>query len=153
MVSTGLDKPSQFYRSLRIRLVLIKAREGITWREEEASFCFPLHACAIVLEISPFAPTKTGPCFVGNLSWRLNQLKFKIISRPYNTSQPIAVIKKRHPMAGILVGQTNLRIDSLKNKGIYVVNSNKIKQRRPLSPETHQTGFKSRKSGLIKTFM
>ena len=56
-------------------------------------------------------------------------------------------------MAGILVGQTNLRIDSLKNKGIYVVNSNKIKQRRPLSPETHQTGFKSRKSGLIKPFM
>ena len=51
-------------------------------------------------------------------------------------------------MAGILVGQTNLRTDSLKNKGIYVVNSNKIKQRRPLSPETHQTGFKSRKSGL-----
>lgn len=56
-------------------------------------------------------------------------------------------------MAGISVGQTNLRIDSLKNKGIYVVNSNKIKQRRPLSPETHQTGFKSRKSGLIKPFM
>lgn len=56
-------------------------------------------------------------------------------------------------MAGISVGQTNLRINSLKNKGIYVVNSNKIKQRRPLSPETHQTGFKSRKSGLIKPFM
>ena len=56
-------------------------------------------------------------------------------------------------MAGILVGQTNLRIDSLKNKGIYVVNSNKIKQRRPLSPETHQTRFKSRNSGLIKPFM
>ena len=53
-------------------------------------------------------------------------------------------------MAGKLVGQTNLRTDSLKNKGIYVVNSNKIKQRRPLSPETHQTGFKSRKSRLIK---
>ena len=47
-------------------------------------------------------------------------------------------------MAGILVGQTNLRIDSLKNKGIHVVNSNKIKQWRPQGPETHQTGFKSR---------
>lgn len=56
-------------------------------------------------------------------------------------------------MAGILVGQTNLRIDSLKNKGIYVVNSNKIKQRRPLSPETYQTGFKIRNSGLINPFM
>ena len=59
----GLDKPSQFYRSLRIRhrLVLIKAREGITWREEEASFSFSAHACAIVLEISPLAPTKPAP--------------------------------------------------------------------------------------------
>lgn len=69
------------------------------------------------------------------------------------SSHPIANIKERHPMAGILVGQTNLRIDSLKNKGIYVVNSNKIKQRRPLSPETYQTGFKIRNSGLINPFM
>ena len=51
-------------------------------------------------------------------------------------------------MGGILVGQTNLRIDSLKNKGIHVMNSNNIKQWRPMGPETHQTGFKSRKSGL-----
>lgn len=69
------------------------------------------------------------------------------------SSHLIANIKERHPMAGILVGQTNLRIDSLKNKGIYVVNSNKIKQRRPLSPETYQRGFKSRNSGLINPFM
>ena len=77
---------------------------------------------------------------------KIQNLKFY---RDHTTSShSIAVIKERHPMTGILVGQTNLRIDSLKNKGIHVVNSNKIKQWRPLGPETHQTGFKSRKSGL-----
>ena len=73
---------------------------------------------------------------------------FKFYRDHTTSSHSIAVIKKRHPMAGILVGQTNLRIDSLKNKGIHVVNSSKIKQWRPLSSETHQTGFKNRKSGL-----
>ena len=152
-----LDKPSQFYRSLRIRhrLVLIKHARGSREEKRRPPFISPLMRVRLSSKFHP-SPQQNRRLLCRLPIMKVESIKiqnFKFYCDHTTLSHLIAVIKERHSMAEILVGQTNLRIDSLKNKGIYVVNSNKIKQRRPLGPETHQTGFKSRKSGLIKPFM
>ena len=132
MVSMGLHKPSQFYRNLRFRRLLVLIKRARVSREEKRRgdllFISPLK-CALSSKFHP------SPQQNRRLLYRLPIMKvesteiqnLKFYRDHITLSHSIAVIKERHPMAGILVGQTNLRINSLKNKGIQVVNSNKIK--------------------------